>query len=247
MRDLRVLCLHGYRRSAASMRLQMAPLAATLPTSVELVYMDAPSLADSGFRWWDEGFSGWEHTRDWAIELINASSPIHGLFGFSQGAALAGLLAGIRDSPAAPIAFDFAIMVSGFTSYEPQHADLFLSKLTVPSAHIIGHADTNVWPRDSLLLADRFADPLIIDHAGGHVIPADASVTAQVASFGVALFAYLRMRSGADAIKLDLRVRRSLARMGFSIPPGENALLLLAEGGAEELGVARLALDQVLW
>jgi hypothetical protein len=73
------------------------------------------------------------------------------------------------------------------------------------------------------------------------------SYVGSVSGIGVALFAYLRMRSGADAIKPDLRVRRNLNRMGFNVPPGENALLLLAEGAAEELGVTRLALDQVLW
>jgi hypothetical protein len=73
------------------------------------------------------------------------------------------------------------------------------------------------------------------------------SYVGSVSGIGVALFAYLRMRSGADAIKPDLRVRRNLDQMGFKVPPGENALLLLAEGAAEELGVTRLALDQVLW
>lgn len=73
------------------------------------------------------------------------------------------------------------------------------------------------------------------------------SYVGSVSGIGVALFAYLRMRSGADAIKPDLRVRRNLNRMGFNVPVGENALLLLAEGAAQELGVTRLALDQVLW
>jgi hypothetical protein len=73
------------------------------------------------------------------------------------------------------------------------------------------------------------------------------SYVGSVSGIGVALFAYLRMRSGADSIKPDLRVRRNLNRMGFKVPVGENALLLLAEGAAEELGVTRLALDQVLW
>jgi hypothetical protein len=68
-----------------------------------------------------------------------------------------------------------------------------------------------------------------------------------VSGIGVALFAYLRMRSGADAIKPDLRVRRRLNELGFSVPAGDGALLLLAEAAAEELGVTRLALDQVLW
>ena len=40
-----MLCLHGYHGSAAILRGQMAPPAAALPSNVELVYVDAPSLA----------------------------------------------------------------------------------------------------------------------------------------------------------------------------------------------------------
>jgi predicted esterase len=183
MRDLRVLCLHGYHGSAAFLRHQLEPLAPAFPPGTDLVYVNAPSLITDGYSWWEEGFTGWETTRDWIIELVSAGPPIDGVFGFSQGAALAGLLAGVRDTPAAPIAFDFAIMVSGFTSFAPQHADLFRGKLTVPSAHIMGRADTVVPPRDSLRLADRFDAPLIIEHDGGHVIPAGPAVAAQLASF----------------------------------------------------------------
>lgn len=32
-------------------------------------------------------------------------------------------------------------------------------------------------------LADRFAEPLVIKHAGGHVIPAGRAVTALIAEF----------------------------------------------------------------
>ena len=46
------------------------------------------------------------------------------------------------------------------------------------------HARAVIVPRrDSLLLADRFADPLVIEHPGGHVIPADSAVTAPIADF----------------------------------------------------------------
>jgi hypothetical protein len=57
----------------------------------------------------------------------------------------------------------------------PQHAELFRHKLAVPSVHVTGRADVIVPRRDSLLLADRFADPLVIEHSGGHVIPADSA------------------------------------------------------------------------
>lgn len=64
---------------------------------------------------------------------------------------------------------------------------------------------------------------------------------------GPALFAYLRMRCGADAIKPDLRVRNSLRSLGFAIPGDEHSILLVASAAASELGVSRLVLDQLLW
>ena len=183
MRDLRVLCLHGYHGSGAILRRQMASLAAAIPPGVELVYADAPALAERDFGWWHEGFRGWERTRDWAVELLRTGPRIDGIFGFSQGAALTGLLAALRDSRPSPIWFEFAIMVGGFTSTMPQHAGLFRHKLTIPSVHVTGRADAIVPRRDSLLLADRFADPLIIEHPGGHVIPGEPAVTAPIAGF----------------------------------------------------------------
>jgi Serine hydrolase (FSH1) len=183
-RQLRLLCLHGYHGSGAILRGQLAPLADALSPNVELVYADAPSLAAGDFGWWHEGFSGWERTRDWAAELLCGAPPFDGIFGFSQGAALTGLLAAVHAArrPPAPW-FRFAIMVGGFTSTEPGHAALFGHKLTLPSVHVTGRADKIVPLRDSLLLAGRFADPLVIEHPGGHVIPGYSAVAAPIADF----------------------------------------------------------------
>ena len=193
-----MLCLHGYHGTGAILRRQMAWLAAVIPSNAELVFVDAPSLSSGDFGWWHEGFRGWERTRDWAVELLCTGPRIDGIFGFSQGAALAGLLAALRDSHRSPLEFEFAIMVGGFTSTMPQHADLFRRKLTVPSVHVTGRADAIVPRRDSLLLADRFADPLVIEHPGGHVIPGGTAVTAPIAGF-LAGFS----RSGNAAPALD--------------------------------------------
>ena len=196
MRDLRILCLHGYHGSGAVLRRQMAPLARVLPSDIELVYVDAPTLSAGDFGWWHEGFSGWERTRDWAFELLHGEPRFDGIFGFSQGAALTGLLAAVHEGPAAPPEFDFefVIMVGGFTSTLPLHAELFRHKLTVPSAHVIGRADVIVPARDSLVLADRFADPLVIEHPGGHVIPGESAVTTPIAEF-LAGFSHCRRTS----------------------------------------------------
>jgi fermentation-respiration switch protein FrsA (DUF1100 family) len=164
------------------LRRQIAPVAATLPAHAELVFVDAPSLSSGDFGWWHEGFRGWDRTRDWVIDLVGVQQ-FDGVFGFSQGAALTGLLAAIRDSDPAPISFDLAIMVGGFTSTLPQHTHLFARKLTVPSLHVMGRADGVIPMRNSLLLAERFEDPVIIEHGGGHVIPDDPGITSRIADF----------------------------------------------------------------
>ena len=64
---------------------------------------------------------------------------------------------------------------------------------------------------------------------------------------GPALFAYLRMRCGADAIKPDLRVRDALNDLGFEVPNDPHAILIVASSAAKELGTTKLALDQLLW
>jgi predicted esterase len=110
---------------------------------------------------------------------------VDGLFGFSQGAALTGLLAALRESPEAPDGFDFefAIMVGGFTSFLPQHAGLFPRELAVPSVHVIGRSDGIVPRPDSLKLAERFTDPLILEHDGGHVIPGTPALAGPITRF----------------------------------------------------------------
>src|ERR1700689_406522 len=173
--DLRMLCLHGYHGSGAILRRQMAPLAEAIPASVELVYVDAPSLAEGDFGWWHEGFRGWERTRGWAVDLLRTGPRIDGLFGFSHGAALTGLLAGLRDCDPSIPQFQFAIMVGGFTS-TMAHTRLFRHKLTVPPAPGPGRAAVTIPRRAPLLPPGRFADPLIIEPPGGHVIPGEPAV-----------------------------------------------------------------------
>jgi hypothetical protein len=72
-------------------------------------------------------------------------------------------------------------------------------------------------------------------------------VVGGVSGIGPALFALMRMRCGGNAIKPDLRVRRELRRLGFEVPSGEHAILVIARAAAVELGVDLLILDQLLW
>jgi hypothetical protein len=186
MRDLRILCLHGYHGSAGILRGQMAALTSSL-RNVEFVHLDAPSLAQRDFGWWHTPSRGWDRTRDWAVDVFATQPRFDGVFGFSQGAAFTGLLAGMRQGhradPAATIDFDFAVLVGGFKNDAPQHAPLYRHRFTLPSVHIIGSSDRVIPPHESQDLADQFEDPVVLRHAGGHIVPGDAAVVEGVTQF----------------------------------------------------------------
>jgi hypothetical protein len=83
--------------------------------------------------------------------------------------------------------------------------------------------------------------------AGLEHAPGLDPVVGSVRGIGPALFAYLRMRSGADALKPDLRVARALRKIGFHVPAGEHAILVVAHAAADEADISLLVLDQLLW
>lgn len=69
-----------------------------------------------------------------------------------------------------------------------------------------------------------------------------------VLGIGPALFAYMRMRSGGDAIKIDSRVRGRLVDHGFEVEQSsDSSTLLLCNVCAADLGCSKLELDQLLW
>ncbi len=200
-RKLRVLCLHGYRGSAATLRAQARALEADAAPIAEFVYLDAPSLAAGDFGWWhaerDGGaahYRGWAISRDAVVAAFGRLGPFDGVFGFSQGAALASLLVGLR-APAGPpthgrpLAFDFALLAGGFASADPAHAALYEASdaYALPTAHVIGRADAVVPAAASRALAARFHHPLVLEHAGGHALTGDAATRAGVLRFLAAM------------------------------------------------------------
>jgi hypothetical protein len=187
VRDLRVLALHGYHGSADVLRMQTASLVSSMPANVAFVYVDAPSLASGDYGWWHDGFRGWERTLAWAADLFDSQPRFDGVLGFSQGAALVGLLAAVNESQRTERSlaswFDFAVMVGGFTSDSPLHSAMFRNQLVEPSAHIMGKNDGIVPVSESRRLAGRFANPLVLEHSGGHIVPGIPSITEPLARF----------------------------------------------------------------
>jgi pimeloyl-ACP methyl ester carboxylesterase len=169
----------------------MEPLFGDLDSVAEFVAIDAPSTADGDFGWWHgdvarwkEEFRGWKRTRDSLLDVIAHRGPFDGVFGFSQGAALTGVLPGLLATEGKQ-PLDFAIMAGGFRSLEPEHDVLFAEDAAyrIPSLHLAGRSDTIVPLADSLVLARQFTAPTVLEHPGGHVIGATASIRQKVAGF----------------------------------------------------------------
>ncbi|WP_195907851.1 alpha/beta hydrolase family protein [Microbacterium gorillae] len=184
-----VLALHGQHGTAEILRRQMRPLAAVLPPTVELTFVDAPSLALGDIGWWRDGdMRGWERTLDWA-RTVTAEHHFDGVIGFSQGAALAGMLVAAQESTtpgaAAPagLEFGFAVIISGFIEPADEASALLRRPLRTPSLHVMSAVDTVVPVRASERLAACFTAPRIVCHGGGHVIPTDHAALAEIVSF----------------------------------------------------------------
>jgi hypothetical protein len=78
--------------------------------------------------------------------------------------------------------------------------------------------------------------------------PSAHSDILDIKGIGPALFQYLRMRSGADSLNIDVRVKEELKNLRLPIewftPDG---LLQICSELAKEAGCSLLELDQVLW
>ncbi|CAD6573245.1 MAG: hypothetical protein TREMPRED_000755 [Tremellales sp. Tagirdzhanova-0007] len=198
---LRILCLHGYGGSASTLAMQIGSLSSTLAPYAELVFMDAPSIKHGDYGWWharshghyggDVAYEGWERTRQGLIDKFAKEGPFDGVFGFSQGAILAGILCGMNAGAhgqlnhSTPFRFNFAIMVGGFTARDTQLSKVFDRHdfYTIPSLHVFGDRDGVVSPDSSQALARMFKNPTIITHSGGHVIPSGSEAKHQWEAF----------------------------------------------------------------
>ncbi|XP_044286487.1 esterase OVCA2 isoform X2 [Varanus komodoensis] len=197
---LRLLCLHGYRQDAGSFRARTGALRKALRGRAQLLNVDAPHLvrarpqagdsesdvleADSR-GWWfsnpQEGtFSaleeasscrGLEESLSGVAQAFVEHGPVDGLLGFSQGAALAGIICALKQQGDARFPFDFAILIAGFKSRAVCHCGYYQGPIAVPSLHVLGETDQVIPAEMSRELASHFVEPVILTHPGGHFIP----------------------------------------------------------------------------
>jgi len=126
-------------------------------------------------------------------DMLRTQGPFDGVIGFSQGAAMAGLIAAaletgrasswgasypasFRDGDGKPIhgPLKFAVLYSGFKALDESVAGAFEPPIQTPTVHFIGSLDTVVEEKRSLALLEACAvgNRRVVYHPGGHFVPA---------------------------------------------------------------------------
>ncbi|KIZ03275.1 hypothetical protein MNEG_4681 [Monoraphidium neglectum] len=200
-RRLRVLCLHSWRTSGAIFKEQFerAGLGQALEDLVEMVFVDAPNRARGKappdvaaafpgrdyYEWFStEGaeenlaefrltYHGLENSEPFVEKIIMERGPFDGIIGFSQGAIMAAAVAAMQRGGGAlqgAPRLRFACLFGAAFSEHPRHLEAFKNgRVDLPTVHIIGHKD--FIKEHSITLVRKFANPIVIFHPRGHVIP----------------------------------------------------------------------------
>ncbi|XP_054722803.1 esterase OVCA2-like, partial [Uloborus diversus] len=211
-RKLKILCLHGYRQNAKSFREKTGGFRKSIKNVADLVYIDAPheipledksdndeetSLdSNTGRAWWfaTEDFKfnaktpteiaqGFDESVACIKKAFETEGPFDGIFGFSQGAAMASLICGLKEIKEFSYDFHFAIIVAGFKSVSLCHQVLYENIVNVSSLHIMGKDDTCIPKELSEELASRFHEPQIVYHEDGHYVPTGKNVRSEYMQF----------------------------------------------------------------
>ncbi|KIJ66049.1 hypothetical protein HYDPIDRAFT_27248 [Hydnomerulius pinastri MD-312] len=109
-----------------------------------------------------------------------------GVFGFSQGAAMATVLAALLEKPHSYPPFlvndqpphpplQFCVAVSGFKVNDPISNEIYGQSYATPTLHVIGKTDVIVVEERSKVLLDLSANPRVEEHEGGHFVPSKAN------------------------------------------------------------------------
>jgi fermentation-respiration switch protein FrsA (DUF1100 family) len=216
---MNILFLHGYTQSgplfsaktkavqkvltkalgaSATMHFPTAPLKlqpADIPGNSEQP-AEAETETDA-YGWWRRSdpsgeYIGLPEMFAFLSEYLDTHGPFDGVVGFSQGAALAAILAAVleRDRPR-PEGFTtshpelkFAACYSGFRAPE-RYEEWYTPNIKTPTLHVIGSLDTVVDEERSLALvkACEKGDERTVYHPGGHYLPSQKAVVAALVGF----------------------------------------------------------------
>ncbi|EUC39956.1 hypothetical protein COCMIDRAFT_31012 [Bipolaris oryzae ATCC 44560] len=177
----KILLLHGYQQNAEIFRTETSTvqkiIGETFKTETKLEYVEAPFDAGetmSGMRirsWWDmkaiDEFDRTHATLRYVAEILEKNGPFDGFIGFSQGGALAAIVAGLLERPPAdrPAFFNtthppihFIVSYSGYREHHQALQPYYENKISTPILHFINSDDPIVTEDRCVRLIERCTD-----------------------------------------------------------------------------------------
>ena len=166
---------------------------------------DGPELLDS-FAWFlrDNTATRYNHFpkgMSTVATAVREAGGIDGVVGFSQGGAVAALVAAAMEEPRRrpPEAeaewvedlrasnggkpLGFAVVYSGFFAPVPELEWCYEPKIQTPTLHYLGSLDTVVEEKRSKGLVERCNEPTEVIHPGGHFVPISKEWTMPIVAF----------------------------------------------------------------
>jgi hypothetical protein len=186
----RILCLHGYCQNAKIFSQKIGSLRKQLlKIGYQCEFVDGYQKPTSSFVennpepehcWWNSNedrtvYIGLEDSLNKLTDHIKKHGPFDGILGFSQGAAMASVIAQVANP-------SFIILIGGFLP-RAENALKWIN-FNGPSLHVFGEKDEMVPLSGSLLLAAKMAgveeitptdlhvgNATLLKHKNGHVVP----------------------------------------------------------------------------
>ncbi|KDQ56391.1 hypothetical protein JAAARDRAFT_70691 [Jaapia argillacea MUCL 33604] len=209
----KVLMLHGYSQNASIFNKRMAAIRKACKDT-EFIFIDAPHVllpADIPSSWsldapevstsssdpaltprgWFRSnpertiADGMEESLDVIGEVLKGGK-FDGVFGFSQGAAMAAVVSAALEKPHLYPSFlsngepihpplKFCVSVSGFFPPGSISQALLKPSYSTPTLHVLGRNDVIVVEERSRKLVEVSQERRVEEHDGGHFVPAKAS------------------------------------------------------------------------
>lgn len=215
---MNLLFLHGYTQSGPSFSAKTKAVQKSItkafphttlhfPTApIKLNLADipgalAPSATDTdpeAYAWWrrDEvtgEYVGLPDTLAFLSTYLDTHGPFTGVVGFSQGAAMAAILASVLEGRDGGVEgwnsshppLKFAVCYSGFRAPRERYEGFYTPKIATPVLHVIGSLDTLVEEERTLALvrACEGGEKRMLYHPGGHYVPVSKSVVGALVGF----------------------------------------------------------------
>ncbi|KAJ5287096.1 Serine hydrolase FSH [Penicillium angulare] len=226
---MKILMLHGSRQSGELFRAKIQGLEKLVKQALgpvaskdtEFIYPTAPlarevedgasDLRDRHGSWtWlqpetiDDFYPKINETLAYIATIMKESGPFDGVIGFSQGGALAAMVASLLEEnrkegfaraednallyPNSFAALDhpplrFFVSIAGYAASNPAYRAFYEPPIQIPSLHLLGSMDTVVDETASTKLTEICENSTVVWHPGGHTIPSGKRQLIPIAYF----------------------------------------------------------------